>query len=270
MINIINPTTEKIFNQTKVLWDSLTKENTQLDPFDSDFLKTFPLHEIADTTHSTIAIYNYHEFIPEYITENVQEILGFSKEDYLSQGSKLLFSFLHPHHIDFPLITSKQIEFVFKSLEPNKSNNILATCCGPMFNHPQKGTIRLLIQQYFVLPENNQIPLRAISTIQDVSHFMKGDSYFFRIIFGDKYQNIFIYHSNIDYDNKASFQKDIFSNREMEIFQLIVQGKNTDEIAEILSISRNTVNNHRQNLLDRMGVKDTTSLIELARICHII
>lgn len=270
MINTINPTTERIFNQTKALWDSLNSENSQLNSHNSDFLENLPLLDIADTTHSTIAIYNYREFRPEYITENVKEILGFSKEDYLSQGSKLLFSFLHPHHIDFPLITSKQIEFVFKSLEPNKTNNILATCCGLMFNHPQKGTIRLLIQQYFVLPENNQAPIRALSTIQDVSHFTKGDSYCFRVMYGDKYQNKIIYHSDTGYNNRASFQKDIFSNRELEIFLLIVQGKNTDEIAEILSISRNTVNNHRQNMLDRMGAKDTTSLIELARICHII
>ena len=270
MINIINPATERIFNQTKELWDSLTNENAKMDSFDSDFFKKLKLLDIADLTHSTIAIYNYREFIPEYITENVQEILGFSKEDYLSQGSKLLFSFLHPHHIDFPLTTSKQIELVFKSLEPNKASNILATCSGVMFNHPQKATIRLLIQQYFVLPENNQIPLRAISTIQDVSHFMKGDAYFFRIIYGDKYQNKLIYHSDTNYNIKVSLQNDIFTNREMEILQLIVQGKNTDDIAKLLSISRNTVNNHRQNMLDRIGAKDTTSLIELARICHLI
>ena len=271
MINKINPITERIFNQTKALWNSLTDINAQFDSFDPDFLKKFPILDIADTTRSTIAIYNYSEFIPEYITENVQEVLGFSKEEYLSKGSKLLFSCLDFSHSDFPLTTSKCMEVVFKNLESNKESNkesnILATCCGLKFNHAKKGTIRLLIQQYFIEPDNKKAPLRVISTIQDVTHFMKGDSYWFRIIYGDQHQYAYVYHSN---QKKVSIQNDIISNREMEILQLIAQGKDTDNIAEILFISRNTVNNHRQNMIDKFSVKDTTALVELARICHII
>ena len=267
MMNNINLVTERILSKTKTLWDSLSNEKQKLDTFDPNFLNKYPILDIADSARSTIAIYNYSKFIPEFITENVQEILGFSREEYLSEGSKLLFSYLHPSHADFPLTTSKLFESVFNNLEPNKESNILATCCGLKFNHPQKGTIRLLIQQYFVLPKNNQTPLRAISTIQDVSHFMKGDSYCFRIIYGDKYQNSSILHSD---NKKISFQNDMLSNRELEILQLIAQGKETPVIASTLFISQNTVNNHRQNMLDKMGAKDTTSLVELARICHLI
>ena len=275
MINKINPTTERIFNQTKALWKSFTNEDTQLGSFDSDFLKKFPILDIADTTRSTIAIYNYSEFFPEYITENVQEILGFSKEEYLSQGSKLLFSCLDSSHSDFPLTTSKCMEAVFKNLElnralnreSNKESNILATCCGLKFNHAEKGAIRLLIQQYFIETHDNQLPIRVISTIQDVTHFMKGDSYCFRVIYGKEHQFTAIYHSD---DNKNLQQNDIISNREKEILQLIAQGKDTDNIAEMLFISRNTVNNHRQNMIDKFSVKDTTALVELAKICHII
>ena len=271
MINKLNATTEKIFNQTKALWNSLTDNDAQFESFNPDFLTKFPILDIADTTHSTIAIYNYSEFIPEYITENVQEILGFSKEEYLSQGSKLLFSCIDDSHSDFPLTTSRCMQVVFKNLASNKvsnkESNILATCCGLKFNHAKKGTIKLLIQQYFIEPDNNKSPLRVISTIQDVSHFMKGDSYCFRIIYGDKHQHIYVYHSN---ENKVSTQNDILSNREMEILQLIAQGKDTDNIADTLFISRNTVNNHRQNMIDKLNAKDTTALVELARICHII
>lgn len=267
MIHSVNPITERIFNKTKALWDSLSNKKHQLDTFDPDFLNKFPILDIADSTRSTIAIYNYREFIPEYITENVQDILGFSKEEYLAQGSKLLFSCLHPSHFDFPFTTSKQMEVVFKSLVSNKKSNILATCCGLKFNHPLKGTIRILIQQYFIETEENQPPMRVISIIQDVTHFMKGDFYYFRVLHGDKYQNKTIFYSN---SNTVSYQSDILSKREMEIIQLIAQGKETPHIAAVLFISQNTVNNHRQNMLDKLGAKDTTSLIELARICHII
>lgn len=71
-------------------------------------------------------------------------------------------------------------------------------------------------------------------------------------------------------DTKTEPQADILSQREKEILQLIAQGKETDDIADILSISRNTVNNHRQNMLDKICAKDTTALVELAKICQLI
>ena len=48
MINKINPITERIFNQTKALWNSLTDINAQFDSFDPDFLKKFPILEIEN------------------------------------------------------------------------------------------------------------------------------------------------------------------------------------------------------------------------------
>ena len=42
-----------------------------------------------------------------------------------------------------------------------------------------------------------------------------------------------------------------------------------DEIAKTLYLSRNTVNNHRQNMLNKTGAKDTTALLELAHICEL-
>jgi DNA-binding CsgD family transcriptional regulator len=37
-----------------------------------------------------------------------------------------------------------------------------------------------------------------------------------------------------------------------------------------LFISPNTVNNHRQNMLNRLGVRDTTALVQLCKTCGII
>ncbi len=265
--NKINSTAERIFNQTKALWDSLSDENHQLDDLNADFLKKFPILDIADTTRSTIAIYNYNTFKPEYITDNVQEIMGFSKEAYLSQGSKLMFNSLHPSHADFPLTTSKALETLFQISEPQEKNNVLGTCCGLKFNHVQKGIIRIVIQQYFIKSSHHQIPLRVISTMQDVTHLMKGDCYWFRVIYGDRHQKAILYRND---DIKNEQQTDIISQREKEVLLLIAQGKEADTIAEMLAISRNTVNNHRQNLLDKICSKDTTALIELARICQLI
>ncbi|MCX8522967.1 LuxR C-terminal-related transcriptional regulator [Chryseobacterium formosus] len=54
------------------------------------------------------------------------------------------------------------------------------------------------------------------------------------------------------------------SLREKEILKMIKQGRKSKEIAEILFISINTVNRHRQNILEKMRVSNTTEACILA------
>ncbi|MDR0262402.1 MAG: response regulator transcription factor [Sphingobacterium sp.] len=54
------------------------------------------------------------------------------------------------------------------------------------------------------------------------------------------------------------------SQRELEILELIGEGFKNKEIAERLFISKRTVEVHRQNLIGKMGVKNSAELIKLA------
>lgn len=67
-------------------------------------------------------------------------------------------------------------------------------------------------------------------------------------------------------NNQAEqFIKDFdISDRELEILQLISDGLTNVEIAEKLFLSKRTVEGHRQNLIDKAGVKNSASLIKLA------
>jgi len=53
--------------------------------------------------------------------------------------------------------------------------------------------------------------------------------------------------------------KNILSPREMEVLKYVGEGYFSKEIAEILSISINTVNRHRQNILEKLKVKNSLS-----------
>ncbi|MCC5933729.1 MAG: response regulator transcription factor [Candidatus Cyclonatronum sp.] len=54
------------------------------------------------------------------------------------------------------------------------------------------------------------------------------------------------------------------TRREKEILKYIVDGKTNQEIAEILSISPRTVETHRSNLMQKMGVKNIAALVKKA------
>ncbi len=62
----------------------------------------------------------------------------------------------------------------------------------------------------------------------------------------------------------------ILTQREKEIFELLVSGLTTKEIATTLSISEKTVRNHISNVMQKLGVKGRSSaVIELLKLQEI-
>lgn len=57
----------------------------------------------------------------------------------------------------------------------------------------------------------------------------------------------------------------ILSVREKEILSLIDSGKMSKEIAGLLSISKNTVDRHRQNILEKLRVKNSIEACRIAK-----
>lgn len=54
----------------------------------------------------------------------------------------------------------------------------------------------------------------------------------------------------------------IITDREKEIIKLIASGKNSNEISEVLYISRETVKTHRKNIFRKLGLKNTAELFK--------
>jgi DNA-binding NarL/FixJ family response regulator len=54
------------------------------------------------------------------------------------------------------------------------------------------------------------------------------------------------------------------SSREREVLQLVVEGKSSTEIAEILYLSPKTVETYRSRLMQKLGLSDLPSLVKFA------
>ena len=62
----------------------------------------------------------------------------------------------------------------------------------------------------------------------------------------------------------------ILTNREKEVFELLIKNKSTKEIADKLKISEKTVRNHVSNTIQKLGVKGRASaLVELLKLGEI-
>jgi len=63
---------------------------------------------------------------------------------------------------------------------------------------------------------------------------------------------------------------DLLSDREKEVLQLIDKGKMSKDIARILSISINTVNRHRQNILEKLQVSNSIEACRVAKELNLL
>jgi DNA-binding NarL/FixJ family response regulator len=58
--------------------------------------------------------------------------------------------------------------------------------------------------------------------------------------------------------------RDVLTPRELEILKLVAEAHTTKEIAELLTISVKTVERHRENILQKLGMRDRVELTRYA------
>lgn len=62
-------------------------------------------------------------------------------------------------------------------------------------------------------------------------------------------------------------KKKILTDREQEVFELLIKNKTTAEIAKELYISEKTVRNHISNAIQKLGVKGRSqAIVELVKL----
>ena len=70
--------------------------------------------------------------------------------------------------------------------------------------------------------------------------------------------------TNIGGDNEFSAYVGPLTAREREILQLVAEGKSHQQIADLLYISVRTVDTHRNNIMKKLDLHDTASLVTYA------
>nr|HPR60286.1 response regulator transcription factor [Prolixibacteraceae bacterium] len=89
-----------------------------------------------------------------------------------------------------------------------------------------------------------------------IKHIMDGKNYFS--------QEILSVILNSINRKKQPAQHSELSEREIEVLYQICKGFSNNEIADILNISKRTVDKHRENLLSKTNTKNTAGLVMYA------
>jgi DNA-binding CsgD family transcriptional regulator len=249
-----------IEHQLKSIWKSFYGSSESISSEVSD-VEEFPLFKFLDKNGISVIQTNFNDLTVKYVSENIEENIGLNKELLHKEGLLHIIKYLIPSQQKYPSVITNLLAQVFSNWAPDELKTLRVSVVGLRIKHPEKGYISIIYNPHAINWDDNGLPISALVILQDITHFMKDDSYWVKIWNSATPKTLF-FHSKEEFEQTD----DILSLREKDIFKLIILGKNPEEIANQLFISKITVNNHRQKILDKFCVKDSTALIGLYKL----
>ncbi len=224
------------------------------------------LHGIKGTD-AVIAIFDHLNYTPVLeVGEN--EFWGMLPDVPKAEKMLQIMSLLEKDYRSFFTDSVAWFTNVLKTMPFEQSTNIKIFHCGIRYKLLNNKSICLLSKGLPIHYNLNRKFNYTFNYVQNIDHLLKKNfrNYWIRISHGENNEYIHTFHSQ----EKTNSNKDILSAREKEILKLVADDFDTKEIAKKLFISVATVGNHRSNMIEKMGARDSTALVQLAKMAEII
>jgi DNA-binding CsgD family transcriptional regulator len=222
------------------------------------------LGEFSKSENSVRLIFDHVNFKILQISDNVEKLWGYPAKDFLESQMLFPFKLLTLEHYNFLYEWLKWV--LTRHYKYGDTYKAQQAMCGIKVNHKNGSVMRFLVRQNSLEETKEGIPTISAVTLDDVTHLIKADFYWGRIECGKEKRAI---HHLFSMDKK-DIPNDILSPREKETVILIAEGKESKEIGKLLHISQHTVDNHRRNMIAKIGVRDTTGLVQICKMIGII
>lgn len=251
----------KEIDQLSETLSMLTKEmnSAQIDPDDVDYDKAngyIPFFKTLDSLNtSSIIVLDYFKRSYFYASENFYNIFGFEKESILGTSLEQLRKRIHPEDFIINIAAIKARQFIYSQhIEKRKDFKFTQEV---RFLNDKKKYIRCIIQSSNIELDAKghfwlNMCLCDLAPKQDIN--TPGSAVLWNTVTGEP---IFSQEGkNINLEH--------ITPREKEVLSLIANGMKSNDIAQDLFISVNTVNNHRRNLIEKLNVANTTEAVKQA------
>ncbi len=191
-----------------------------------------------------------------YASENCTDIIGYS---LMSQPQGPLSQLVSLHPEDMVIFNSMLFPDILTFLKnvPFSDYERYRFSFSYRFFQNNGNMLHLLQHSTYLEPTHDGKPLLNMSIFSDISDFKT-----------DSQMKLTINYLNTDrgyvpiYKKYYSLEKALpFSNRELEILKLSLQGLSAKMIAEKLYISIHTVKNHKRHMMDKSSTNNITELI---------
>ncbi len=252
--------TQKLLQQYKLFLDSYIIEEENI--IHSAFNKQIQYLElIARVENSSLTVLDFYQKKYIFVRSKIAELIDFDPKKAEELGNLYFFTIMHP--ADLPAVIDTNIRAVNYICNLPIEERLDYKVISEFRLRNKTGQYLRFIQQIATLELDLKGNPRLILMLHDLSPNQTDKKTFQRNIVNIKTGKSFLFN-----DNES--EKTNLSKREIEVLGLLNKGKMSKEIAEQLFISVNTVNNHRQKIIEKMNVENTNEAIIYAKKIGII
>lgn len=221
------------------------------------------LLRISEVENSALAVFNMNRKNYALVKTKFDDQIGYPINEAYKKGPEYFLNLMPVEDLKFTLDTMKKGMEFLHNLDPaiRKEYKLIFEF---RLSDPA-GNLFRFIQQCVVLEQDKSGKIWLVLILNDLIPNRAIDDILFRKLIHIPTGEIYLFH-----DETEKSSKKILSQREMEILGLLSQGLQSKEISEKLFISVNTVNNHRQKIIEKMKVENTHEALTYARQIGII
>ncbi len=204
----------------------------------------------------------WHPFTNRFIFfSDERKIIDLPVENFMKEdGIEFSLSRFHPDYLNAALTMQQTgVEYIMSLPDTDVRQVILSM--DALYKKGNNDYIHTLQQAMIVETDEKGFPLLFLSYIYDIAHLKKEKSANM-VVTAPHDRRIW----NYNFDKNALEKAKTLSMQENKILQLLSQGKQSREIASLFSISPNTIDTHRRNLLKKTNCIDTTALVTYCRL----
>ncbi len=216
---------------------------------------------------AVIGIFDHRNYTP-VLEVGEKEFWGNLPEVSSADRMPQIMRLLEKEYLPFFTDSVKWFTGVLQQIPFELSTNIQIFHCGIRYRLLNGKPVCLFSKGSPIHYDANRKFSYTFNYVQNVNHLLKKDfpHYWIRVSHGEGNEHVHTFHS----EEKIYSNKDLLSSREKEILKLVADDCDTKEIGERLFISTATVGNHRSNMIDKLGARDTTALVQLAKMAGMI
>lgn len=200
---------------------------------------------IGEQFPAMVTLQNFKTMANVYINEYGCKFLEHTKSELLAMGQKY-------YSVFFPLEEREHIADQLNNLEENIPDKSISFFQRIRPNENSEYSWFFTTSQLYLISQQRAVYLLNISCLLNKCSYMgqKLDSLVAENLFLKKYY----------------LDSQHLSEREKEVMELIAKGNSSLKISKLLCISIHTVNNHRKNIIQKIGKKNLLCFIKLNSI----
>jgi DNA-binding CsgD family transcriptional regulator len=227
--------------------------------------KDIYINEFSRNENIVKIIFDQKQFKIIYISDNVETLSGYLSNDFLQSDMLFVLKLFTLEHATFIYNWLNWAISVHQKL--GNLSNSKQTICGIKLKHKDGRMMSLILRYSAIERAESGVAKVTVISVEDITHLVRSDFYWGRL--EQRHEKGTNTHHFLSTDKKDN-PHDIISDREKGVLRLLAEGKESKEIGDLLFISHHTVDNHRRSMIAKIGVKDTTGLIQICKMAGII